>query len=166
MTSPSPTDLVRCSPTKGCGELKPRSLMAQPGPRAPLCWACYQRMRRAHQGPAVARRANLWAKYRITPEQYDVLREDQQCRCAICGIHETEIDVSRVGGRPRKDGTQLVKVPLAVDHDHATGAVRGLLCPTCNVGLGSFGDDPARLLRAVAYLERCSQQRDSDATPL
>lgn len=127
--------------------------MAQTNPRAPLCCACYQRARRARQGPLVVRRANLWAKYRIKPEQYDAMREQQQYRCAICGVLETDIDLSRVGGRPRKAGQQLCKVPLAVDHDHTSGAVRGLLCPPCNAGLGAFGDAPARLLAAIAYLK-------------
>ncbi|MEC3917354.1 endonuclease VII domain-containing protein [Nocardia sp. CDC160] len=153
MDTPFPGDLVRCSPTKGCGEWKPRSAMAQPGPRAPLCAACYQRARRARQGPAVARRANLWSKYRITVDQYDALRASQDFRCAICGVHESEVDMSHVGGRPRKDGRELEKMPLAVDHDHRTGAVRGLLCPRCNAGIGNFADDPSRLWAAVAYLE-------------
>ncbi|MFI7000637.1 endonuclease VII domain-containing protein [Nocardia sp. NPDC050175] len=155
--SSPPTDLVRCSPTNGCGELKPITLMAQLGPRAPLCGACYQRARRARQGPAVARRANLWAKYRIRPEQYDAMRTEQNYRC---GIHEGDIDLSGVGGRPRKDGRQLDKVPLAVDHDHCSGAVRGLLCPRCNAGLGAFGDDPPRMLAAIAYLDRFARRNE------
>ena len=43
---------------------------------------------------------------------------------------------------------------LAIDHDHVNGAIRGLLCGRCNIGLGLAGDSPT-LLRAMAeYLER------------
>lgn len=114
--------------------------------------ACYQRARRLDQTPAEVRRANLWAKYRITPEQYDALRAVQDYRCGICGVDEADVDLARVGGRPRADGQPLLKVALAVDHDHVTGAIRGLLCPCCNAGLGAFGDDPRRLREAIAYL--------------
>lgn len=116
--------------------------------------ACYQRARRLCQNPAEIRRANLWAKYRITPEEYDALRAKQDYRCGICGINEADVNLSRVGGRPRRDGRPLLKVPLAVDHDHKTVAIRGLLCPQCNAGLGAFGDDPNRLRAAIAYLKR------------
>lgn len=43
------------------------------------------------------------------------MREHQDYRCGICRIHETDIDLSGVGGRPRKDGQQLDLVPLAAE---------------------------------------------------
>jgi hypothetical protein len=43
-------------------------------------------------------------------------------------------------------------ISLHVDHDHVSGAVRGLLCFRCNNALGDLGDDLQHLERAVAYL--------------
>jgi len=41
-----------------------------------------------------------------------------------------------------------------IDHDHETGAVRGLLCDRCNWGLGHLRDSPATMRRLMAYLDR------------
>jgi hypothetical protein len=60
--------------------------------------------------------------------------------CDICGARET---LTR-GGHVRR---------LNIDHDHQTGALRGVLCSRCNTALGMFGDDPAKLRAAAAYLE-------------
>lgn len=84
------------------------------------------------------RRWNLRTRYGITLEEYDALLTAQGGRCAICGTDSP--------GRRVKF--------FAVDHDHRTGAVRGLLCQLCNQALGQWRDAPAILRRAIAYLEK------------
>jgi hypothetical protein len=98
----------------------------------------------ARKDPEQARADSL-KKYGLTLEQYDRMAADQGHVCAICGQPETA--TTRRG---------VVK-HLAVDHDHTKGLVagrRGLLCTSCNVGLGAFNDDPELLVRALEYLAR------------
>jgi len=85
----------------------------------------------------------LRSTYGITLDEYDDLYEKQNGLCAICGGSELEMGLS-LEGVPRL---------LAVDHDHDTDRVRGLLCRQCNVGLGHFKDDPTLLRLAAGYLE-------------
>lgn len=85
------------------------------------------------------RNAHLQKKYGITLVDYARLLQKQNGLCAICK-------------RP-EDRRQWGKLkPLAVDHDHATGIVRGLLCHLCNSGIGNFIDDRTRLENARLYL--------------
>lgn len=78
------------------------------------------------------------AQYGLTMEMYDAILEGQGGVCAICK-------------EPHKTGDRTAR--LGVDHDHESGRVRGLLCRTCNVGLGAARDD-ATLLRTMAdYLD-------------
>lgn len=67
---------------------------------------------------------------------YLQMERQQGGRCAVCGQEQT--------------------MTLYIDHDHATGAVRGLLCSGCNFGLGHFGDSPERLELAAAYIRRAA----------
>lgn len=50
---------------------------------------------------------------------------------------------------------------LVLDHDHATGVVRGFICGCCNSALGMAGDCPDRLRRLADYLDNYSRDRDS-----
>ena len=76
--------------------------------------------------------------YGVAPTEYDKMLAEQENACAICRRPEW-------GG---KTGAPHV------DHRHDSKVIRGLLCGNCNNGLGNFGDDPARLRAAAAYLER------------
>ncbi len=73
-------------------------------------------------------------EFRIAPEDYLARMEAQAHACAIC----SKPFLSLWGA--------------CVDHNHATGSVRGLLCRVCNAALGQFGDSPERLERAKTYL--------------
>ena len=67
-------------------------------------------------------RANWWykSKFNITLDDYDRMFEEQKGVCAICG-------------QPQKSSRRL-----AVDHNHITGKIRGLLCTVCNTDLGWY----------------------------
>ena len=81
---------------------------------------------------------NLHTTYRygITVHQYKKMHEQQNNKCAIC---EETCD------------------KLHIDHDHATGKVRQLLCSYCNRGLGNFRETPSLLQKAVEYLTKWKQ---------
>ena len=74
----------------------------------------------------------------IEPEEYSERLAKQGNACAICNCEFTS------GGKRRK----------ALDHNHATGAIRDFLCLSCNTALGFFSDSRDLLLRAAAYLEK------------
>lgn len=74
--------------------------------------------------------------YNLTREQHEAMLQAQQHTCALCCM-------------PALDGHSR---GLVVDHDHATGLVRGLLCQSCNKGLGDFKDNPIALAKAIQYL--------------
>ena len=89
------------------------------------------------------RRQNLKKFFGITPEQYDELFDEQDGVCAICKQPEVV----------EHHSTNEVQC-LTVDHDHATGLVRGLLCTKCNKGIGLLRDNPVFLRNAASYLEK------------
>jgi len=72
-------------------------------------------------------------RHSITPEEFWSLYEEQNGTCPIC---EKDIAAEK----------------SAIDHNHATGEVRGILCKQCNRALGMLSDDPKTLSRAKKYL--------------
>jgi len=86
----------------------------------------------------------LRSTYDMTVEQYDQMFAEQGGVCKVCKKPETHID-------PK---TKRVR-PLAVDHDHSTGAIRALLCNLCNTTLGKMDEDPERIRALADYAEWC-----------
>jgi hypothetical protein len=76
------------------------------------------------------------ARYDLTPQAYNTMGFLQNWECAIC-----------------RSPLHTLYRGLVVDHDHATGKVRGLLCDPCNLALGHFADDVVRMQRGIEYLE-------------
>lgn len=117
----------------GCIDCEPgsRRPTTRPGPRC----ATHQRIRRQIQRSANHAK-HILVTYGITAEEYQAIYEAQGGCCYIC---------QRAKGNARKR--------LSVDHDHATGEVRGLLCTPCNQDvLGHLRDSREALQRAVDYL--------------
>jgi hypothetical protein len=98
----------------------------------------YQQRYYAENQDAVSQRrreGHRVRRYGVTPERFAQLLAGQGGKCAVCATPE-----------PRG------KSDWHVDHDHATGIVRGILCITCNIALGMLHDDPARCRKAAEYL--------------
>ena len=86
------------------------------------------------------RARKLMDRYALTEAQWDEMFEAQGCGCAICG----RLSKNLRGNRK----------PLVVDHDHANGNVRGLLCHNCNLTLGKYDDKPEWFEAIAAYLRK------------
>ena len=87
--------------------------------------------------------SQLRNSYGITLEEYNVLLEAQNGKCASCG--ELEVAVKNHSDQKRD---------LAVDHCNSTGRIRGLLCARCNTAIGLARDDVDVLRSMIRYLER------------
>jgi hypothetical protein len=105
-----------------------------------------QKWRKDHpeQWSQIQRASNLRTKYGISVEEFDALLLSQGGCCAICGSSDSQM---------RKKKGKLTGC-FAVDHDHETGKVRGLLCGHCNTGLGLLRDNVEILKKALVYLSK------------
>lgn len=100
-----------------------------------------QQRKYSQQNPDKAINGHLKKKFGITLEEYEALFVAQGGVCAICHRPET----SRY-----RDTVRL----MAVDHNHETQKIRGLLCSWCNLAIGYLKDDPLRALALADYLEK------------
>lgn len=81
-------------------------------------------------------KSSIKKKFGISVEQYNQMFAAQSGTCAICSRHQSQF-----------------KTRLAVDHNHKTGEVRGLLCDPCNRAIGLLQESEQSLLKAVEYIK-------------
>lgn len=112
-----------------CKDCPPESKRPAPHP-GPRCATCHRAWRK--RASALAHGRRLLDGYGISLDEYWRLYEAQGGKCWICRV---------ATGKARR---------LAVDHDHVSGAVRGLLCSPCNVMIGRLGPDA--FIRVLDYL--------------
>ena len=86
------------------------------------------------------RRKERLKRYGITQEEYNKILDRQDGKCAICRI--------QFGSTKRS---------FAVDHNHETNEVRGILCHRCNQAIGLLREDPAIIARAISYVQAGGQ---------
>lgn len=111
-----------------------RSFVRPPGSDSTWCNPCVEDSLKEVDAKPI--RAGRLLKYGITRQSYETMVTAQAGVCAICHL-------------PPPLGPES----FAIDHNHDTGKVRGLLCPRCNSGLGFFGDNPDLLMWAAVYLK-------------
>lgn len=122
---------------KPCKDCSPSSARPAPYP-GPRC-ATHNRAFRKQQKKANHERM-VMKTYSLEIGDYARIYQEQGGLCAIC---------RRATGKTKR---------LAVDHDHDTGLVRGLLCGPCNKLVGYFRNSPEAFLRAAEYLERARER--------
>lgn len=99
----------------------------------------YLRLRKG-QDPMAHRKYVIKRYGGMLLSEYQAMFVAQQGVCAVCSLPETAMK-------------KMQSSWLSVDHNHATGAVRGLLCHACNMAIGAFKDDAALLRKAADYLD-------------
>ena len=98
------------------------------------CNTCTKsRYRQTSKAKAVRKEYDTIRRYGISCVEIELLLEKQGNKCAICS-------------------SDLTGTRIHIDHCHSTKDVRGVLCHTCNVGVGMFKDDTKLLEKAIAYL--------------
>jgi len=117
-----------------CGNCGKRAFLGALG----LCNLCYAKIHNRsyrRKYPGKVRDSRLKYEFGITKKEYDSMLVRQGGGCGICGRTK------------QKSGRAL-----AVDHDHNTGEIRGILCGNCNLMLGYAQDSTEILQRAIDYL--------------
>lgn len=101
-------------------------------------WGAYHGRIGVEARRAQARKGTFYWRCRQMGVDPETVVKLMEMGCMICGTKQTKI---------RK------RHRLCIDHDHGTGEFRGILCHSCNVGIGCFSDDPEQMQKAIRYLK-------------
>lgn len=148
MRSGTKTPVASSYNCRACGTKDPQLFCPTKGDKCRPCLATWQREYRKRRSTEYwitkDRQYALKKRYGLTAEVFAEMFKAQAGKCAACGV-----DPKDVHKEPRHQ-------KLHVDHNHATGAVRALLCNGCNRALGFVQDNPETLTALRRYLERHS----------
>lgn len=100
------------------------------------CKTCCNKITAEYRSKSEDHYKSSWIKTVYGLENWFELIRLQNYKCAICGC---DLDMSK---------------NTHIDHDHNTGKVRGILCHSCNIGIGFFKDDIERIEKALVYLRK------------
>jgi len=103
------------------------------GYRRSVCIKCDQKYKKRHPQPVIYGLRRNWRKIGLDADFVEAYWNNHKV-CEICGRKE--------------------KISLSADHCHKTNTFRGMLCGSCNLGIGKFQDDPILLDKAIQYLNR------------
>lgn len=138
-----------------CNKCKRNDILAHEMIWSPLpswCKECYnqyrseymKKYRKTDNGMRKSRNKQFKYKYGITIEQYELMLMNQNNQCLICYREFSD------------------KIKPDVDHDHITKKVRGIICHSCNLGIGYLREDLAVVQRLLNYLKSHTAQTEGD----
>lgn len=123
-----------------CNKNKHKTSFSKDGTRPNgLCWQCKECAKKSRQSSYCAARQkiiNIKTKYKVTTEEIKLLMKI--VHCDLCG--------------KKISWTPGAKTRAMIDHCHDSNQVRGILCSSCNTGLGKIGDTVATVKRALSYV--------------
>ena len=123
----------KCKLTKTINEFRKCDLNV----RYCLCKQCHKQYRIIQEKKAALKR-----KYNLSLEEYEIMKLNQNYLCKICGKPET-----------KTHNASNTLIDLSVDHCHETGKIRGLLCSSCNIGIGYLKHSSELLRKAAIYMD-------------
>lgn len=134
----------KCKTSKAVSEFS----LGRKGKLHSVCKSCDSQRHRKNvmENPEYWRNANYKKQYGVTLDQFRIMVSDQM---GMCGNRACSTPIMVDGPQ------QGNKNKACLDHDHATGKIRGVLCPSCNIALG-WMEQKSRVLGLAEYLDKHS----------